>query len=123
MGWKYLTLFKLRVDMINSIILNTSTSSVFIDSMKVVGLLMAGVLVGYLIRKRKKLVKINDKLTTYAIYVLLLLLGIAIGVNKQITENLPTLGVDALVLTIGAVGGSIVLALFVYIFFFKNKKS
>ncbi len=87
----------------------------------VVLIMMAGVVLGYFLRKRKRLAAINDKLITYAIYLLLLLLGISIGSNKTIVANLPVLGVKALVVTIGAMVGSILLALLTYNIFFKNR--
>lgn len=87
----------------------------------VVLIMMAGVVLGYFLRKRKRLAAINDKFITYAIYLLLLLLGISIGSNKTIVANLPVLGVKALVVTIGAMVGSILLALLTYNLFFKNR--
>ncbi len=87
----------------------------------VVLLMMAGVVLGYFLRKRKRLAAINDKFITYAIYLLLLLLGISIGSNKIIVVNLPVLGVKALVVTSGAMVGSILLALLTYNIFFKNR--
>ena len=87
----------------------------------VVLIMMAGIVLGYFLRTRKRLAAINDKLITYAIYLLLLLLGISIGSNKTIVANLPVLGVKALVVTIGAMVGSILLALLTYNIFFKNR--
>ena len=82
---------------------------------------MAGIVLGYFLRTRKRLAAINDKFITYAIYLLLLLLGISIGSNKTIVANLPVLGVKALIVTIGAMVGSILLALLTYKLFFKNR--
>ena len=87
----------------------------------VVLIMMAGIVLGYFLRARKRLVAINDKFITYAIYLLLLLLGISIGSNKTIVANLPVLGVKALIVTIGAMVGSILLALLTYKLFFKNR--
>lgn len=87
----------------------------------VVLIMMAGIVLGYFLRTRKRLAAINDKFITYAIYLLLLLLGISIGSNKTIVANLPVLGVKALIVTIGAMVGSILLALLTYNLFFKNR--
>ena len=87
----------------------------------VVLIMMAGIVLGYFLRTRKRLASINDKFITYAIYLLLLLLGISIGSNKTIVANLPVLGVKALIVTIGAMVGSILLALLTYNLFFKNR--
>ncbi len=87
----------------------------------VVLIMMAGVVLGYFLRTRKRLAAINDKFITYAIYLLLLLLGISIGSNKTIVANLPVLGVKALIVTVGAMVGSVLLALLTYNLFFKNR--
>lgn len=87
----------------------------------VVLIMMAGIVLGYFLRTRKRLAAINDKFITYAIYLLLLLLGISIGSNKTIVANLPVLGLKALIVTIGAMVGSILLALLTYKLFFKNR--
>ena len=67
----------------------------------VVIIMISGILVGYLIRSFEKLVKVNDKLTTWAIYALLFLMGIGIGANKVIMNSLHTLGFKALIISIG----------------------
>ena len=76
----------------------------------VILIMLVGIVVGIWLRTKPKFVLVNDKLITYAIYLLLLLLGISIGSNKIIVANLPILGVKALVITLGAVFGSVLLA-------------
>jgi uncharacterized membrane protein YbjE (DUF340 family) len=80
-----------------------------------------GVLVGFAIRNRKKIVKAADKLTMWAIYLLLFLLGLAIGGNEIIVRNLPLLGVKALIISIGGITGSVILAWAVYHLWYKPK--
>lgn len=88
----------------------------------VVAIMTAGMLVGFLIRKKSMLIKVNDKLIMYAIYLLLFILGLSIGANEVIMKNLPTLVLKALALTLGGVIGSILLAWFTYVRFFKSKE-
>ncbi len=88
----------------------------------VIAIMMVGILFGYLIRSKSLLIKINDKLIMYAIYLLLFILGISIGANEIIIKNLPTLGLKALAITLGGVLGSIGLAWFTYVRFFKTKE-
>ena len=88
----------------------------------VVAIMTLGIVVGYFIRSRSLLVKINDRLIMYAIYLLLFILGISIGANEIIMKNLPTLGLKALAITLGGVFGSIGLAWFTYVRFFKTKE-
>lgn len=89
----------------------------------VVGIMTIGILLGILIRKKQVLVRINDKLTTWSIYLLLLLIGISIGSNKTIVDNLHTLGIQAFLITLGGVIGSIILAWITFRLFFKNRRN
>ncbi len=88
----------------------------------VIAVMTAGVILGYFIRHKTLLIKINDKFIMWAIYLLLFVLGVAIGTNETIMKSLPTLGLKALAITIGGVAGSILLAWFTYLKFFKNKE-
>ena len=87
-------------------------------------LIMAfGIALGYIFRKRKRLVKLADKLTMWAIFLLLFLLGIAIGANDVIVKNLPVLGLKALIIALGGVLGSVLLAWAAYRIWFKPTKN
>ena len=84
-------------------------------------IMFAGMALGYFLRNKEKLIKLNDKFILYAIFLLLFLLGVAMGNNEQIMNNLGSIGFHALIISIGAILGSIVLAYFVGRFFFKEK--
>lgn len=86
----------------------------------IVAIMSIGILLGYCVRSQVFIIKQLDGVITYAIYLLLFLLGIAVGNNNEIIRNLTTIGLSALYLTIGAVLGSVVLAYFTYILFFKK---
>jgi uncharacterized membrane protein YbjE (DUF340 family) len=73
----------------------------------VIALVLAGALFGFLMRARAALLKSVNVLVNAAIYILLLLLGISVGSNKEIIQNLGTIGIKSSILTIGAVAGSI----------------
>jgi len=88
----------------------------------VVAVMTAGIVLGYFLRHKKKIIKINDKLIMWAIYLLLFVLGISIGTNETIMKNLPVLGLKALAITFGGVLGSILLAWIIYLKFFKSKE-
>ncbi|MBR8535945.1 LysO family transporter [Carboxylicivirga mesophila] len=81
--------------------------------------LCGGVLLGYLFRKRKELRAGVEKSITVMIWLLLLFLGIAIGANQQVIENIHVIGTKAMVLTFGGIAGSIACSYFVYRKFFK----
>jgi hypothetical protein len=54
------------------------------------------------------------------IWALLLLLGIAVGANEQIVDNMHVIGGKAAVVTIGGIAGSIACSYMVYRRFFKQ---
>ena len=88
----------------------------------VVLIMAAGMLAGYLLRRQKKLISLSEKLVMWAIYLLLFLLGVAIGVNDQILERFADLGLLALAITFGGVAGSIFMGWVVFSVFFREKK-
>lgn len=85
-------------------------------------IMVLGSCLGFLIRKKSKLIAINDKLIMIAIFVLLFFMGISIGANRKIMSNLPVLGLKSLLIAISGVVGSIVVSYFVYKLFFTAKK-
>jgi len=88
----------------------------------VLTLMTIGIIIGFTIQDKRKIVKAIDPMINMAIYALLFLLGISVGTNEIIISNLDILGAQALLLTLGGVMGSVVLAFFTYKFFFKTKK-
>lgn len=89
--------------------------------LKIVGIMLSGVLVGYLLRNRN--LSFVSKGIMAAIWLLLFLLGVAVGGNEAILGSLDTIGLQALLLSVGGVGGSVVCARVVYRFFWSGKKS
>lgn len=70
----------------------------------VIGLMLGGMCIGFLLRKRQ-LTGIH-RIITILIWILLFLLGVEVGGNRQIIEGLATLGLEALAITLAAVIGS-----------------
>jgi len=83
--------------------------------------LTAGMAVGYFLRKRGGIIKLADNVTTGAICLLLFLLGLSAGGNEIIINSFAKLGVQALVLTAGAVSGSVIISYFVYVYAFRRR--
>ncbi len=79
-----------------------------------------GMLLGFLLRAKQRIVSGNEKLITYAIYLLLFMMGVSIGSNEQIMNSLSTLGIVALIVSMGAIIGSILTGFLVFKLFFKN---
>ena len=72
----------------------------------VIGLMFVGMLTGYLFKKVR--VTWIGKVITVLIWLLLFLLGIDVGSNQMIMSGLHTIGLDALIITVGAVLGSVI---------------
>ncbi len=70
----------------------------------IVGIMLIGVLVGYLLRTKK--LSWIQLIITFFIWLLLFLLGVDVGGNPAIINNLHTLGIEAIYITVGAVLGS-----------------
>jgi uncharacterized membrane protein YbjE (DUF340 family) len=79
-----------------------------------------GMVIGASLRHKKKIIKQVNKLVTISVYLLLFLLGISVGLNDELVSNLDTLGVHALIITLMAVLGSVLLAMLIYHLYFKN---
>ena len=54
------------------------------------------------------------------IYLFIFLLGLNVGVKEEIVRNIGRLGIEAFILTAGAVAGSIIVSYFVYRRFFME---
>lgn len=79
-----------------------------IDMFTIIGLMLTGMLLGYLLRKRD-LKKIHQ-IITLLIWLLLFILGIEVGSNEQIIKGLHTIGLEAVILTLGGTLGSVIAA-------------
>ena len=81
--------------------------------------MILGIGVGYIFRKRN--LSFISKVITVLIWILLFVLGLEVGSNPQIVSNLGKLGLDALIITVGALLGSIILAALLWKFVNKSK--
>lgn len=87
----------------------------------VIGIMFGGIALGYLLRKVELLQKIGKPIS-YTILLLLFLLGISVGANEAIVNNLATLGGQAFLLALAGTTGSVLAAWGVYHFFFKERR-
>ena len=87
----------------------------------IIGLMLTGMLLGFLLRKQK-LSGIHNVITVL-IWLLLFLLGIDVGGNQKIINGLHTIGLEAIVITLAAVLGSVTAAwAFWYVLYKRNKE-
>ena len=88
----------------------------------VITIMFVGIATGYILRKWNFLEKLGEPIS-YTIFLLLFLLGISVGANKEIVNNLVSLGGQALLIALAATLGSILAASIVYHYFFKERDS
>lgn len=89
---------------------------------KVIIIMLVGVFVGAVFRSKEKFIVFTNKSIQTIIVVLLFFMGIAIGANKLIMSNLPSIGFNGLMLSLVAILGSAAFSALVYFFVFKYKK-
>ena len=68
--------------------------------------ILSGMVLGFLLRRKLKLLRLADKAAMYAVYALLFVLGAGLGYNAELFAKLPTLGLTALVITVCTCTGS-----------------
>lgn len=87
----------------------------------IIVIMLLGIGVGFLLRKNN-LSGIGNFITGL-IWLLLFLLGVDVGGNKTIIQGLHTLGMEALLLTIGGILGSVILAWGLWYYLYKRNKT
>ncbi len=76
--------------------------------------LLLGTLLGAGLRQKRRLLAWVDRGTVTAVYLLLFLLGVTVGSNSAAMDSLGILGLQALLLSVGGMVGSITLATILY---------
>ena len=76
--------------------------------------MLCGIAVGYMLRNKNT--RIVSRIITVLIWLLLFLLGIEVGSNPRIVMGMQTLGIEALLLTIGGAVGTTLCAWLLWIY-------
>jgi len=84
-------------------------------------LMTSGIIVGWILHHKTSFLQWISKFTNWAIYLLLFLLGLAVGSNEEILSSFDKIGYLTIAITLFAVAGSILTAWITYQLFFKNK--
>lgn len=88
---------------------------------KVLAIIIVGVFIGRQIRSDKAPTILSKSLNV-VIYLLLLVMGISVGGNEDIVNNLSTLGLQSLIIMVGAMLGSVIFASIIYSRLFKKRE-
>ncbi|MCL1822140.1 MAG: lysine exporter LysO family protein [Prolixibacteraceae bacterium] len=84
-------------------------------------LLIVGFVAGYILRKKSDFLRFTDKLTTGVVYLLLLLLGVSVGANDEIIGNFGNIGLQAIVISLASIAGSILICNLISHFIIKSE--
>ena len=87
----------------------------------IVAIMLCGIAVGYLLRNKNT--RIVSRIITVLIWLLLFLLGIEVGSNPRIVMGMQTLGIEALLLTIGGAVGTTLCAWLLWIYVSRKEAS
>ena len=85
----------------------------------IISIMFLGIGIGYLLRNLKFLEKV-EKSTSLTIFLLLFVLGLSIGSNTLIVNNLGKFGWQAIVLATSSILGSMLASFIVLRLFFKK---
>ena len=83
-------------------------------------ILATGILVGFLVVGRPAWHRFNNHSLNLAIYVMLFLLGISVGTNKEVIGNLGKIGYEAVAIAIASIAGSVLVSSLLFKFLFKK---
>ena len=89
----------------------------------VIIIMTAGIVTGYFFRKKDKIIKVLNKSLLWIIFLLLFFMGVSVGSNNEVMNNLNTIGVRGLQLAIVTILGSVTLSWVLYQFVLKPKKN
>ena len=70
--------------------------------------ILAGTVIGYVLRRREKVIQVIDRALWGVIFFFFFLLGFAIGRNPEVMDSLVELGFYALLLALGSLFGSVI---------------
>ncbi len=80
-----------------------------------------GIGLGFLLKPGNGKLKFSSRVSMYAIYLLLFILGVSVGANPDILSNLDTIGLKAFVISGLSLLGTLIATLYYYRFTLKLK--
>ncbi len=86
----------------------------------VVLMIGSGVLIGFVLRKEKRVARTTERLTTWTIWLLLFIMGVSVGANRTLLANLLETGMNAVVISLASIAGSIFAGRLLYRFLFRK---
>jgi len=87
---------------------------------EIIIIMCAGIVTGIFLRGKSFLLMAAEEMTGISIYLLLFLLGLSAGTNDTIISSFPVIGFNALILTLSAIAGSVILSWLLYVSLFRK---
>ena len=88
----------------------------------ILGITVVGICIGYWSRRHRKLFAYIRRLIMWVIYLLLFAMGLSVGSNDLVMDNLGGLGVRAIVISLVGTVGSVFLSWLLYRYLFVPGK-
>ena len=88
----------------------------------ILGITVVGMCIGYLLRNRRKLFSHIRHFILWVIYLLLFAMGLSVGSNDLVMDNLGGLGIRAIVISLVGIAGSVFLSWLLYRNLFVSDK-
>jgi len=82
--------------------------------------IVAGIAAGFLLKDKENILGVFEKASSVTIYFLLFLMGLAVGTNSTVLTSFPKVGKIAIILTFGALSGSILFSCIIDRLFFRE---
>jgi Membrane protein of unknown function (DUF340). len=89
----------------------------------IIGFMVIGGIIGYIFKSKSSFIRIAERLCSLIIFLLLFSLGLSVGKNEAVMNNISKLGLLSFGIAVVAVAGSVLCAYFTYKIFFKKIKS
>jgi FtsH-binding integral membrane protein len=80
----------------------------------------AGIGIGFLLRSKKRISHIFEKISLLIVAVLLLFLGLTVGSNQEVLSKLASIGSASLLIALFSIAGSVFFSYIVYRLFLKK---
>jgi uncharacterized membrane protein YbjE (DUF340 family) len=82
---------------------------------------VAGLALGFLCRRQRRLLALADRTNIPILFLLLFLFGYELGANRSVMSNLATIGGQAVIIIVPAIAGSLALVVIVSRLFLRGR--
>ena len=89
--------------------------------MLIITLIITGIGIGYLLRKKEFLLKYIDPILIILMFALLTILGLNLGIDKKVINSFKDVGFYAVIIAISSILGSSFIGFLLYRVFFREE--